>query len=130
MAKKHTRKSTKPRARKGGTPVQARICNLVRSKKTEQDWSFSDALGEEALASGKLSAAAAAPSSVDLRAPWWTIQDQEDTGSCVGWAAADGVVRYHMVKANRLSKTKLLSPRFVWMASKETDEFVTRAETF
>src|SRR5439155_8181310 len=27
----------------------------------------------------------------------WAIDDQEDTGSCVGWATAEGVVRYHMV---------------------------------
>ena len=25
--------------------------------------------------------------------PWWTINNQENTGSCVGWATADGVVR-------------------------------------
>ena len=35
-----------------------------------------------------------------------------------------------MVEANRLDKNALLSPRFVWMASKETDEFTTRPETF
>jgi C1A family cysteine protease len=35
-----------------------------------------------------------------------------------------------MVEANRLDKNTLLSPRFVWMASKETDEFTTRPETF
>ena len=70
------------------------------------------------------------PPSVDLRKPWWAINDQEDTRSCVGWATADGVVRYHMVMANRLPKDQLLSPRFVWMASKEFDEFTTRADTF
>jgi Papain family cysteine protease len=130
MAKKRARRSTKPRARTGRSPAQQRICNVVPSKKTEQDWTFSDALGSEALESGAVRAAAAAPLSVDLRAAWWTIQDQEDTGSCVGWATADGVARYHMVKAGKLGKAKLLSPRYVWMASKETDEYITRAETF
>ena len=105
-------------------PVR-RICNLVPSKGTENDWTYQDA-----LASGALGAVAAVPASVDLRAPWWTINDQERTGSCVGWATADGVARYHMVQANRLAKTELLSPRFVWMASKETDEFLSRPETF
>ena len=76
------------------------------------------------MAAGALGAVAAIPVSVDLRQSWWTIGDQGQTGSCVGWASADGVMRYHMVKTNKLSKTELLSPRFVWMASKEADEYV------
>jgi C1A family cysteine protease len=105
--------------------VSRRICNVVSSKGTEKDWSFQDA-----VASGTLGAVTAAPASVDRRGAWWAINDQEDTGSCVGWATADGVVRYHMVAAGKLAKNTLLSPRFVWMASKETDEFTARAETF
>jgi C1A family cysteine protease len=99
--------------------------NLVPSKGVEKDWSFQDA-----VASGALGAVAAPPASVDLRAAWWAIDDQEDTGSCVGWATAEGVVRYHMVKAGKLAKNVQLSPRFVWMASKETDEFTSTPETF
>ena len=72
---------------------------------------------------------AAPPASVDLRQPWWDIGDQEGTGSCVGWASTDGVARYHFVKANRLAQNAKLSPRFTWMASKETDEFISRPET-
>jgi len=102
-----------------------RICNLVESKGVEQDWQF-----EDAVASGTLGAVAALPSKVDLRSAWWTVGDQEDTGSCVGWASAEGVVRYHMVQAGKLPKTEPLSPRFVWMASKETDQNTTRPETF
>ena len=98
-----------------------RICNLVPSKGTETDWRYADA-----LASGVLGAVAAAPAAVDLRAAWWAIEDQEDTGSCVGWATAEGLVRFHMVAAGKLAKTESLSPRYVWMASKETDEFRTR----
>src|SRR5262245_5021035 len=45
------------------------------------------------------------------------------------WASTDGVARYHFVKANRLAQNAKLSPRFIWMASKETDEFVNRPET-
>ncbi len=106
-------------------PPAQRICNLVPSKGTEKDWGYHDA-----VAIGALGAAAALPGSVDLRAAWWAIDDQEDTGSCVGWATAEGVVRYHMVKAARLARNVQLSPRFVWMASKETDEFTSRPETF
>ena len=51
-------------------------------------------------------------------------------GSCVGWATADGVARYHMVQAGRIGQDTLLSPRHVWMASKETDTITSRPESF
>ncbi|HWM77993.1 MAG TPA: C1 family peptidase, partial [Methylomirabilota bacterium] len=85
---------------------------------------------EDAVAAGALGAVAALPPSVDLRQSWWTVGDQGQTGSCVGWASADGVVRYHMVAAGKLKKNQLLSPRYVWMASKETDEYTLRPESF
>lgn len=107
------------------SPEAKRICNLVPSRDTQRDWHF-----EHAVASGALSTVAEPPPSVDLRAPWWGIGDQELTGSCVGWASTDGVARYHMTKAGRLGQGKRLSPRATWMASKETDEFVNRPETF
>ena len=101
------------------------ICNVVPSKGTDRDWSFTDS-----VESGALGAPVAAPPSVDLRAAWWTINNQETTGSCVGWATADGVVRYQMVKAGRIPTSRMLSARHIWMASKETDEFTARPETF
>ncbi len=125
MAKKRKRKTKRTAGKPSTVDVSRRICNLEPSTGTENDWGFFDS-----LAGGALTAIAAPPSSVDLRAAWWSINDQEDTGSCVGWASSDGIVRYHMVKAGKLTKTQLLSPRFVWMASKETDEFTTRAATF
>jgi C1A family cysteine protease len=106
-------------------PEAKRICNLVPSRDTQRDWRF-----EHAVASGALGAVAALPPSVDLRADWWGINDQESTGSCVGWASTDGVARYSMVMANRLGQNELLSPRYTWMASKEFDEFNTRPESF
>ncbi len=122
------RKSTKTTARqtqRAAAPSTRRICNLVPSKGTEMDWTFRDA-----VVSGALGAVAAPPASVDLRAAWWAVDDQEDTGSCVGWATAEGVVRYQMVQAKKLAKNTQLSPRFVWMGSKETDEYTARPETF
>lgn len=109
------------------SPESHRICNLVASHNTATDWKF-----EHALAAGALKAVAAPPPEIDLRkaTPWWAIGDQERTGSCVGWASTDGVARYHMVQAGRLSQSDLLSPRATWMASKETDEFTGRPETF
>jgi C1A family cysteine protease len=102
-----------------------RMFNLVPSRNTEHDW------GPQAAVSAGVVAAAplALPASVDLRAPWWDIGDQMTTGSCVGWSSTDGVARYHFVKASKLGKTEKLSPRFTWMASKETDQFVNRPET-
>ena len=70
------------------------------------------------------------PREVDLRAPWWTVGDQGETGACVGWATADGALRWHLVKAGKLRRDEPLSPRFTWMASKETDSDTKRPETF
>ena len=103
-----------------------RICNLMPSRDTEKDWRFEHAVEANAIAAPR----AALPTSVDLRAAWWGIGDQELTGSCVGWGSTDGVARYHFVKAGRLAKTEKLSPRCTWMASKETDTFTSRPETF
>ena len=102
-----------------------RICNLVPSRATEKDWTF-----EDALQAGSLGAVAALPPDKDLRQAWWKINDQEDTGSCVGWASTDGVMRYHLVMAGRLGKAEMVSPRCTWMASKETDEYTSKPETF
>lgn len=102
-----------------------RICNLVPSVGTETDWRLDDA-----FAAGALAAAGALPPAVDLREDWWEIGDQEATGSCVGWATGDGLMRYLLVKAGKLAPTDHVSSRYVWMASKETDEIVTRPETF
>jgi len=128
-AKKATAKkaSTRRTAPKSTSRAQFKnfICNILPSKGTEQDWELSDS-----IASGAIGAPAALPASVDLRAPWWSINNQEDTGSCVGWATADGVTRYHMVKANKITQKQLLSPRYIWMASKETDTITTRPESF
>ena len=125
-AKKRPAKKAVP-TKKGATKNFDRfICNVVPSKGTENDWQLSDS-----IAAGSIAAAPKAPpKSVDMRASWWTINDQEDTGSCVGWATADGVTRWHMVKAGRVGQKVLLSPRHVWMASKETDTITNRPETF
>jgi len=102
-----------------------RICNLVPSRNTEKDWGY-----QVAVKSSAVTAVAAPPPSKDLRAAWWNVGDQGATGSCVGWASTDGVMRYHLATAGRVGQKQLLSPRWTWMASKETDEFVQRPETF
>ncbi len=102
-----------------------RILNVEPSPKQEEDWTY-----ENAEESRMIAAAPRVPSSKDLRAAWWKIGDQGSTGSCVGWATADSVLRWQFVNAKRIKNDELLSPRFVWMASKETDPFNSRPTTF
>jgi hypothetical protein len=107
----------KPQAR----PEKQRICNLLPSRNTEKDWQF-----QHALAAGAVTAPPTLPASIDLRAAWWDVGNQESTGSCVGWSSTDAVARYMFVQAGRLGQNEKLSPRFTWMASKETDDLVSR----
>ena len=102
-----------------------RILNCVPSSDQADDWDVTSA-----QAAGVLAARAALPASVDLRAAWWRIGDQGSTGSCVGWATADSVLRWHLVTTGRIAERDKLSVRFVWMAAKETDEFTQRPTTF
>jgi C1A family cysteine protease len=102
-----------------------RILNVEPSPQTDEDWTF-----ETAQEADLVTAAPAIPASKDLRSTWWKVADQGSTGSCVGWATADSVLRWHFVKTGRIAREELLSPRFVWMASKETDPFNTRPTTF
>jgi C1A family cysteine protease len=104
---------------------QNRIFNCDPSHNPQKDWLFEHAVSARASKS-----AVTIPTSKDLRASWWKISDQGQTGSCVGWAAADSVIRWHFVKAGLLKKDQKLSVRFLWMASKETDTFVNWATTF
>ena len=108
-------------------PGTARILNCVPSQQTDTDWRLHNAQDAGLLAS----AARAVPKKTDLRDDtWWKIGDQGATGACVGWASADSVLRWHLVKAGRLAKNEPLSPRFPWMAAKETDAFVAQPTTF
>jgi len=105
-------------------PSAKRILNCIPSRDTQNDWTTATARGAGLLA------APAIPASKDLRETWWQIGDQGSSGACVGWATAEGVLRWHFVKAGRLTKTDSLSPRFIWMAAKETDDFTSAPTTF
>jgi len=118
MAKSTKRKSA------AGAGAQRRILNCLPSRAPERDYRL-----EHAAAAGVVRSIAI-PASKDLRESWWEIGDQGQTGSCVGWATADGLLRWHMVKAGQLAKTDHLSVRFQWMSAKETDVIVTQPETF
>ena len=118
--------------RKSGKPPY--ILNCLPSPKPEKHWTLDTAeqagiadVAKPAKAAKGMAAAAVAS---DLREAWWKVGDQGDTGSCVGWGAADAVLRWHFVKAGKLAKTERLSVRYLWMAAKETDQYTTRPTSF
>src|SRR6267378_2506311 len=100
-----TRRDLMAKTKKSGSstarPESDRICNVVPSRNTENDWTFENAVAAGAMAAAPL---AAPPASVDLRAAWWDIGNQESTGSCVGWGSTDGLARFHFVKSGKLDK--------------------------
>lgn len=105
-------------------PVQ-RVLNCIPSAKLEQDWGFENAQRADVLrASGPL------PACVDLRASWWKIGEQGATGSCVGWASGDGVIRWHFAQLGLIPKNQHVAVRYLWMAAKETDEFISQPTSF
>ncbi|HRX77441.1 MAG TPA: C1 family peptidase [Pirellulaceae bacterium] len=133
MAKKKVAKKTARKKSVKRTPaaeeldaVERRL-NCLPSPKPLADWLLADL--DDAQAG--LADASLLPEECDLRRDWWKINDQGKTGSCVGWAVADSVLRWHFVNAGRLPEDESLSTRFVWMAAKEIDEHnVGRPESF
>jgi C1A family cysteine protease len=103
-----------------------RVLNVIPSPNRERDW-MAETVGVEA---GTIRAAAPVPNAKDLRETWWEVGDQRSTGSCVGWASADSLLRWHFVKAGKLKQADHLSVRFAWMASKEIDSNTERPTTF
>jgi hypothetical protein len=102
------------------------ILNCDKSLGVETDWTYQDAVD------ATLVRPITPPSEKDLRAKWWEIRDQGNTGACVGFACADGVLHYHYEKAGLIDvkKGEKPSPRFIWMANKETDAFTSYPTTF
>ncbi len=106
------------------------ILNCLPSPKPEKNWTLETAAAAGLHSAKVTGAGASAALQVDLRAAWWKVGDQGNSGSCVGWGTAEGVLRWHFVKAGRLAQNEPLSPRYVWMASKETDGYTTRPTSF
>jgi len=92
-----------------------RVLNIKPSKGKSKNWKVSQCKSFSIKA-------IPLPEEVDLRASWWGVSDQKQTGSCVGQSSVDGVLRYHLVKIGKISKTQKMSTRFVWTASREMDE--------
>jgi C1A family cysteine protease len=97
-----------------------RILNCIPSH-TEKNWTcrYPVTLEKDIL-----------PISVDLRRDWWKISDQGETGSCVGQATVDSVLRWMFVTAQKINYTQRLSVRQVWVSAKETDEYTDYPTTF
>ena len=102
-----------------------RILNCVPSRDKQDDWHM-----DKAKAMGLSPKKKPLPKSVDLRQAWWKIGNQGATGACVGWATADSLLRYHFTKAKKIKKGEHMSVRFIWMASKEMDEYTDYPTTF
>ncbi len=102
-----------------------RILNCVSSENQQNDWQL-----DQATESGLLDDTIELPPTYDLREQWWSIRDQKNTGACVGFATADGVLRWHYTKKELITEGTEVSPRFIWMANKETDTFTSYPSTF
>jgi papain like protease len=110
---------------KKNTASQKRVHNCVASHDQHRDWSLT-----KAKALGLSGPNKRLPPAVDLREPWWNIGNQGVTGSCVGWAFADSLLRYHFVKSGKLKKHERISVRYIWMAAKEMDGVCDYPTTF
>ena len=58
------------------------------------------------------------------------MRDQGSTGACVGFGTADGVLHWHYREAGLLAPGERPSPRFIWMANKETDRIRSYPTSF
>ena len=103
-----------------------RILNVVPSRNPENDWTFRTAVQADILA-----AQAEIPDSVDLREPWWKIEDTSAYGDC-GFTAAGAILRWHFVQKEVLPQNEHLSMRsigVIWMAAKQMGGFTTMPAT-
>lgn len=98
--------------------------NVLPSRNTENDWTLSTA--QEA---GLVMRVRKIPGAVDLRESWWRVQNQKNTGACVGFSIAYGLLWWHWVNNGKSERDKP-SARFVWMASKETDSWTRFPTSF
>lgn len=101
-----------------------RVLNLQPSTRTDEDYTMLNA-----IRSGVIEMQAPPPS-VDLRADWWDVSDQGNSGACVGYGTADGLLRYIFTKSKALNPGERLAAGILWQAAKETDSFTDQATTF
>lgn len=102
-----------------------RILNDISLKYTEVDWAIENAADTDIL-----KAYPVIPTTKDSRKPRRRIGNQGTTGACACWVTADLLLRSYLIKANKFLKDLLLFPQFIWVAAKETDEFIFHPTTF
>lgn len=112
-------------AKKRGPNTSRFILNCQASAGTATDWQFGDATEANIVAEPET-----IPQRVDLRRDWWEIRDQGRNGACVGFATADGVLRWLYTQKEIIQTADRPSPRFIWMANKETDVLAKYPTTF
>lgn len=109
-----------------GVDVSKSILNCVESAGKERDW-----LVDAARAAGIHPPSKEIPPNKGPREDFgWPVGNQRATGSCLGWGTADGVLRWHFVMKERITREQSLSVRYLWIGAKETDEFTSRPTTF
>lgn len=101
-----------------------RVLNIIPSTSTDQDFTLLNA-----IRSGVIELKAP-PASIDLRAAWWDISNQGNSGACVGFGVADGLLRYIFTKNKSINPGERLAAGILWQAAKETDVFNDQATTF
>lgn len=101
------------------------ILNCVNSDRKQADWSTIEAVDGDLL-----NLECELKSRLDLRRKWWPVSNQHPTGACVGYAVADGVLRFLYEKHGLMTKKQKPSVRFIWMANKETDDLTKYPTTF
>ena len=119
MSKTGKRKSLEPK----------RILNVEESRNQEKNWRWSDIAG----ATRNLNKL---PEAVDLRGDrpsnWWgRVENQGSTGACVGYALGT-IMHWHLEKEGHVSRGRRGKPSFrhIWMASKESDRWVSSETSF
>src|SRR3954451_5643596 len=101
------------------------ILNVLPSPDADTDYGL-----DAALEHAPPSAVGPLPASKDWSADWWPVANQGSTGACVGYAGASARRRRRFAQAGRRGRDERLSVRFIWMASKETDDLIERPTTF
>ena len=120
--------TAKPKRRPKAAPKRQpkRILNCVPSPETDEDWRLETAEDAGLVAAAPQIPAAQGPAGA--RGGRSTIRARPARASA--GRAPTRVLRWHFVKTNRIGQSELISPRFQWMAAKETDEFNSRPTTF
>lgn len=112
-----------------GSETGSFVLNCVPSKNRDRIWSHEAALQADVV---RRISGSDLPPICDLRHPdLWPVRHQGETSACVGFATADGLLRYHYAQRGLTRSLEVMpSPRFIWMADKESDDDTDYPTTF